>query len=218
MKEKEKEEMLRKYLEEGREYYHLLLQKREMMEDIEEPARTFRSRSRFFEEEKSLLEARLKMLEEEIKEIERRMSEIEKSGKIPLKNIEERFGLSDLEKKIILILLFEDARGYPNILFGSEILKLFFSNNEVEILENRKVFYKESPLRKNRILILVGQGDTILDSTFKLNERFIREALGEVKYLKDKELETFEMEPVERWERRRAKIKEIKRKAKKKDI
>lgn len=211
---KEKADTLRKYLEEGREYYRLLLQRREVVEGLGE-TRGFRRRFRFLEEEKSLLEAKLKMLEEEIEKIEKRMSEIEKSGKIPLRNIQERFGLSELEKKIILILLFEEATGYPNVLYGSEILRLFFSN-EVEILENRKVFYRDSPLRKNRILILVSPGDTILDSTFKLNERFIREALGEVKYLKDKELETFGMEPEERWERRRTRI-EIRRKVKKKE-
>ena len=104
--------------------------------------------------------------------------EAERDGlALPLEELVKKYQLSPAEKNIVVILFMSDLCERPKT-SGIEILDLLFSN-KVEILSHRHLFYAESKLRKNKVIIQDRLLSSTLQADYRLSEKTIRALLGE---------------------------------------
>ncbi len=148
---------LEKYLKALREWFNLLLNRREVLNEQGKKSNEF------------------KQLEEKLKIKEKELTELEKD--LPIGKVFEKYKLNELERKIVRAYLIDEPNDYFNTSTAGDTLKLLLIDED-KILLARDLFYKESNLRKNNLITLTGYGKSILDSDFILSEKFIRELLG----------------------------------------
>ena len=111
-------------------------------------------------------------------ELKKRTREAERDDlTLPLEQLVNKYHLSPVEKNIVIILFMSDLCERPKT-SGIEILDLLFSN-KVEILSHRHLFYAESKLRKNKVIIQEHMWSSVLQANYRLSEKTIRALLGE---------------------------------------
>jgi len=95
-------------------------------------------------------------------------------ARFELEEIAEQYGLSEVEREILLVLdTVPNKPGEGSGMKGAELLRLFH-RHESEILEARSLLYSDAPLRANKLIVVDEYADSVLHSTFRLPEETIR--------------------------------------------
>ena len=94
-----------------------------------------------------------------------------------LEQMVETYGLSEVERDILIVLLIQDSGIFGSArdtsLTGAELLGLLFQD-DFEILEARRLLYADAPLRHNCLIVIDDYADSVLQSTFRVPEEKIR--------------------------------------------
>ena len=143
----------------------------------------------------------LSQIRHNIRKIGNTLKNFEKeSENYPLEKVVAEYQLNQ-EEKLLLVILLRDSLGLSDSFIGCEGKKLLaiIAGCENEMIGKRSLLYKESRLRKNKLVEMekVWGGQNILDGEYFLSEKMIRRLLGDINEECDTDDEMLEWEPEE---------------------